>query len=150
MFRFLHCKLVSTTKLLFCIKKDITNQWPRCTWCALTKTQCKTDKTTSDVSCSQAVMIAALAPGTLQSPLPAASNKQCVLTREDAQVFIRHFYLCLYLYLYFHLYCSPRRRHMPSSDICLSLNALASLDFKLSVSDSVIDVFRIFSRSMIK
>ena len=38
--------------------------------------------------CSQAVMVAALAPWTFQSPLPAASNKQCVLTREDTQVMV--------------------------------------------------------------
>ena len=35
-------------------------------------------------------MVVALAPRTLQSPLPAASNKQCVLSREDSQVTKRH------------------------------------------------------------
>ena len=40
-------------------------------------------------TCPQAVMVVALAPWTLQSPLPAASNKQCVLTREATQVSIR-------------------------------------------------------------
>ena len=38
--------------------------------------------------CPQAVMVLALAPWTFQSPLPAASNKQCVLTREDTQVMV--------------------------------------------------------------
>ena len=33
-------------------------------------------------------MVLALAPWTFQSPLPAASNKQCVLTREDTQVMV--------------------------------------------------------------